>query len=349
MCFFHGVKMLELVDLLLDSSYAANTAQPGFSSKDTPQFVTNSTIKNVQSLKVAEVSVPISYHAITDDSFISPTFNGVSLVPTTQYNNGLTLSYAYGAATTIDLYPGSPEGNLGVGTYDVVTLCSTLTALFNTSIAAWPAPFVAGSSCLFSYSAITGKITFRLENGPGGAGGPVPNDVLLLKTQSRKLAEVLGLNQVVIVAGWETYGFGTGTTLPGGVFTFEFPNFIEMEGPSVLYVNSRKLGPLVRAYLPTGPFVTGESNTQICSVPATSGYTEILNWQDQQGDFHDLHNLFQLQDLDLYITAGTFTTPLKFNGLPFQVRLQLLLNIEGDDAEQGTAENSRVVKRLRPY
>lgn len=341
--------MLELVDLLLDSSYAANTAQPGFSSKDTPQFVTNSTIKNVQSLKVAEVSVPISYHAITDDSFFSPTWNGAALVPATHYNNGLTLSYAYAGATTDDYYPGSPEGNLGVGTYDVNTLCSTLTTLFNANLATWGAPFGANVSCLFSFSAVTGKITFYMENGINGANGPVPINTFYLKTQSRKLAEVLGWNQFTLVTGWETYGFVADTTFPGGKFTFEFPNFIEMEGPSVLYVNSRKLGPLVRAYLPTGPFVSGESNTQICSVPATSGYTEILNWQDQQGDFHDLHNLFQLQDLDLYITAGTFTTPLKFNGLPFQVRLQLLLNIEGDDAEQGTAENSRVVKRLRPY
>jgi len=148
-------------------------------------------------------------------------------------------------------------------------------------------------------------------------------------------------------------GFPGGTTSSSGL-TLESPNATLAGGPSYLYVNSSRLGPLTSLYLPQGAFNLGGGNAgpQIAKIPVSVNPGSFINWQDPDPQkWFDLENLPLLNQVDFYLTLGNTTTqvPLRLNGLSFSLKLGIVTNeFNHNDLSGGLAHNDRVVKRMRP-
>lgn len=148
-------------------------------------------------------------------------------------------------------------------------------------------------------------------------------------------------------------GFPGGTTASSGL-TMTSPNVTLAGGPSYVYVNSARLGPLTNLYLPQGAFNLGGGNAgpQIAKVPVSGNPGDFIFWQDPDPQkWFDLENLPLLNQVDFYLTLGNTTTqlPLRLNGLSFSLKLGIVTNeFNHNDLSGGLAHNDRVVKRMRP-
>lgn len=115
-------------------------------------------------------------------------------------------------------------------------------------------------------------------------------------------------------------------SVPGGVLIA--PNSANITGPNYLYLNSTRLGTILTAILPNGSQDNGTIGPQISKIPVNANPGEIIFWQDPSPQFwFNLKNLSNLSDLDLYFTLGNNIQekPLDFNGLPFSIKLGVLL------------------------
>jgi len=57
-----------------------------------------------------------------------------------------------------------------------------------------------------------------------------------------------------------------------------------------------------------------------------------------------------MQQIDFYLTAGTGTEPVDLNGVPFSLKLALLVQkMNHDETLSGMRSEGREVKRARPY
>ena len=340
--------MLELVELELDSDYARISDGSNLQVTSTPKFELPKNIQYVESMKISEVSVPLSYYAIQNGtSRLKIDIGPVSI---------------FGPASSDTNY----DDTIGVrnylnvknGTYNVNELLTYLNAKCAEGLVWWHAndggygvahSIQPTATLIWSYVPTLGKLVLTFDNDGVAFTGFVT--LFHMETLDEKLAIVLGWKTSFQFAGQQFYGktfsFLSGSGQSKAIF--EAPVAVQLQGPQVLYLNSKRLGPLVKTVLPRGTFLNGESGTQIAMIPVTANFMEFMTWQDPSETYaFDLRGLSFLEDFDLYFTLGHETAPLDFNGIPFQVKITLQVNVEGGDSHQSTAENARVVKRLRP-
>ncbi len=217
----------------------------------------------------------------------------------TAKNNTFTLTET-GFATTLVTLP--------IGNYNANTLGSALSAaLIAASITSG-----ANLSYTVSYSALTGK--FTITNNAGGATTFTLVFGLIGDTGATNPRNALGFNDGSI-------------TSVGHVISV--PNVAEISGPNYLYVNSEKLGQFTSVFLPTGAVNLNGGNLgpQMCRVPIDVNPGDICYYNDPDPTkFFDLEHMNQLSDCDFFLSLGDVeNTPLDLNGLPFSLKLGLLL------------------------
>lgn len=117
-------------------------------------------------------------------------------------------------------------------------------------------------------------------------------------------------------------GFGVGS-FSSTTSSLTAPNVFSVTGASYLYLCSNKLGNLVQLHLPIGDESSkGGFGPQIAKIPISENPFSVLCWIDPNPELYfNLFNLFQLQNLDFYLTLGTSSTPLDLNGLGFSLKL----------------------------
>ena len=325
-CFIDShMSKLESYELLLDSTFTNISNQTGVSSYDTPLFVLPTTLRNIESVKVLEASIPFTFYTIPEGNAPNGPWGGIrfnyATLPFTTSNSALMV-IAPGTYTSAQLVTALTAG--------MASMAGTLTALTT--------PFTAPVTYTATFNNLTGK--FTLEFISAMMVGPPVNTTSWQATNAL-IAQILGLplnsNSTV------TTNLANGVISGGGtVFTTTFPNIASPAGSPNLYINSRILGPILKVYMPQGPFITGDSNTQIQGVPLSGNYGDVMVWENHLGDWLDMQNTPSIERLDLYITAGFGDIPLKFNGLGFMIKLGL--RTRGGDSGYET-ENG--VKRLR--
>ena len=324
---------MDYIEIEIDSSYTL-ISDSALTPKDNPVVNIGRTLTNIVGAKILEVNIPFSYYAITDNV----------ITVTGQTQNSFYVIFS-GAAISY-FYVVIPPGN-----YTATALATEIQTQFVAASVNFP---FTGGAPTCTYSATTGKFTFTMiQTTPGFVtfgqmvfselydGNPVDlfqfGDTIPLQP----LAILLGFTSNVPVA-----------VVTGGVtiFTWAAPSVANVTGPNHLYVNSKILGNICKAYIPESSLVTGETNPQMAMLPVNVNPGGIIWWQDPAPhEVFDTKNLFSLQKLDLYITSGTNPTPLKFNGLGFQVKLLLYVKFPDQGFSQsGTVTQNRAVMQIRP-
>ena len=150
---------------------------------------------------------------------------------------------------------------------------------------------------------------------------------------------------------------------PGGITASGFdlnpsvmisPNVISLGGPNYLYLCSSKIGQTTSIFLPKGAvnLSGGNQGPQLAKIPADVNSTGVIFWKDPDPQKWFDFEGSTLNEIDLYFTMGNTTsqTPLRFNGLPFSVKLGVLLRkMNNDETLSGMVGQGRITKRIRPY
>jgi len=313
---------MDYIEYEIDSTYI-EVSDSALSPKDNPVLDVGRTLTNIVAAKIVECNIPFSYYPITDRPNLYDA----------QPENRITVFFA----------GNNPFITIPPGFYTGPTLASTIQALLQTLVVGvYALNFVAPATATCTYSSLTGKFTIQINQGVGV--GPTAVSLLFAFTTTtvlHPLARLLGFNSNTV----DAVVTGLDTT-----FTWAAPNVSSVTGPNNLYINSRILGNICKAYLPEGLLVQGENSPQMAMVPVNVNPGGIIWWQDPApNELFDTRNLFSLQRLDFYITAGADPRPLLFNGLGFQLKLILYIkNPEQSVSQSGTIAQNRAVMQIRP-
>ncbi len=146
---------------------------------------------------------------------------------------------------------------------------------------------------------------------------------------------------------------------PGGetfstVDTMVSPNVISLGGPNYLYLCSSKIGQTTSIFLPKGAvnLSGGNQGPQLAKIPADVNSSGVIFYKDPDPQKWFNFEDSTLNEIDLYLTMGNTTaqTPLRLNGLPFSVKLGVLLRkMNNNESLSGMVGQGRITKRIRPY
>lgn len=152
-------------------------------------------------------------------------------------------------------------------------------------------PQVAGLT--ISYSDITNKLTFS-------AAGTIT--ITFSNTQF----------------AWELLGLNAGTNT-NGTNTFTTPNVVSFSGPNYLLLRS-SLASVFNQNSLTFSASTIYGNNVLCMIPITENRNSVILFQETI-DRYFTWPTQGTKRIDLYFTLGQRSTPVDFNGQPFQVVL----------------------------
>lgn len=158
-------------------------------------------------------------------------------------------------------------------------------------------------------------------------------------TTSAELASVMGL----------TAGVTSTSSWNGTVNSLSYPNCCAVTGPNYLYINSSKIGNLTNCLLPKSSSGNGNSGMQIAKIPVNVQPGGVIYWQDPVPEkWFSLENLFQLTEIDLFITVGNNPTPVDLNGLSFSVKFAVLADEYFTTKHSSGADSEyHVVKKIK--
>lgn len=300
----------DYIELQLDST-GATKSNSSATIKNNPFFTLGRQISNVTGLKVMEVEIPFSYYVLDGTADSSGSNNNILSIPT------------YGSSF------GNQQIEITPGLYNSTTLTSELNSKFAT-LAAQQLP--VEPPITVSFNLLTGKFIFTCSV-PFSFGVSGYPDGLPIYT-------FLGLSTKI-----------TSSLSIGPIFTINAPDVAEITGANYIYVNSKTLGPLTKCWLPESSItgVSGQTNPQIGRISVSCNPGGVINWADPDPNYwFDTQNLFQLLNLDLYLTLGNSKKILDLNGLGFSVKIALQINSNQlNQGFAGTTGQDRVSKRVR--
>lgn len=332
----------------LDSNNAFNSFNNSFSAKDWPFFVLGKPLNNIAAIKVIEVSIPFTYYTV-QTPFVGPLAGYTS--------NTFYLSENGGANATVTI----PPGNYDSSSYTLYTSSIPATAPISTSMPqqlAWALSDASIGNFIYNVVYYAADQKFIIYN----------NDTTSTHRFSISFNQGQGdvYNKMGVILGFTTIGksgqssSGTTTSSNNGttnilgttVPLLTAPYIAQLSGPLYLYLCSSILGPLVKLFIPSSISGMAADGPQIAKIPVNvnSGFT--IDWQDPDTQkWFNMNNLTNLQQLDLYITFGSFSdfSPLLFNGAAFSVKLGILQSEITQQANVGGGyQNSRVTTSVGP-
>lgn len=309
---------LEYTEFELDSFDCTQSYNSTYTVQNWPKFYLGKPLINVAAIKILEAQIPFTFYVINSQ-------NNMFLL--TEWTSSGTVSH------TTPVY-------IPVGNYNYATLAPVLVTALN----------------LASYHAYTYQVTFNTATlkfsfnntdfSTAGdffsftMGSPGDNE----QTSPRA---ALGFN-----GGTTTSTANQGGFLPSNLLVA--PNVVQIGGPNYLYINSRNIGPLVKVFLPgngqVNPVGSGADGPQVAKIPLTVNPGQVLNWQDPNPlMWFDMGNTTFSGTMDFYVTIGTGTTPVDFNGDSFSIKLGVLTNTAShNDYLGGGRQNGRATNKTWP-
>jgi hypothetical protein len=303
---------MEYVELTLDSQLAQNSGNVDYVKTDWPVFNLGQRLTNIQAIKLVEVCIPKTwYNWYNTDGDLDPYIVFQSFV------------------TDVFYFMYIPTGSYTIASFITAVnaeLSSTAFQQFLVDEIGVTGPIDA----TLEYNTNSGKFKFVFSGGGNAAPGDLTNIYISFFGADQPINYFMG------------YPSADGTYLDGTAEEAyqEMPEIARVDWPNYLQVASSTFGDITKAYNPLSlePTVdyfgnigaigtTGQSNPQFGTVPNDKAFGQIIVWQDPDpGRFFMLNNLFQLASLDIYLTNGPFTKPLRLNGQTFMVKIGLLVD-----------------------
>jgi hypothetical protein len=316
----------EYHEFYLDSKDATTSADGNRSSLNLPIFNLATPLKDVQSFKVLEAQIPLSY-CITA---------------------GITFKINYYDAFTVGSPPATPKIT------KVVTLPST-----GNPTGAQIANFINGSLSLatgndptalaisrgttitgWTHSPSNTYIVCSFEPAASSSTG-LPYFSFVVSTENTQVATTSRQDFSITIESQgarDIMGFPLGTTFcedfgvhnstkVNGKYVWS-PNPTLITGAPYVYVTSNTIGNLCKTYLPLGASLLGGgvSSPQLAKIPVSNVVQgQWLVWQDSNNAWFDCDNIDTLSQLDLFIQLGNYGGFIDFQGLSFSLKLGVLV------------------------
>ncbi len=276
----------------------------------------NVSLNDLVGIKVLEVQIPFSYYIFTT---ANQTFqmieNGYSQVPVT-----------------------IPIGNYTINQFLPVMIAALNAASITSG---------SGNTWTVTYTSVTNKITFTASATDytfifGSAGGGLDSNGQVILPNSGNRNPRL----------WIGFPAGTSSSVAKVLVS---PNSIQLSGPNYMLLNSTIIGSGIHGYLPKGAIALGggPSGPQMAMIPINVNENGIILWQDPSPlMWFNRDTKTSLTALDFYFTLGnlgssTTQYPLAFNGIPFSLKIGLLLHKkEAASSQISTAQGGRVTDRI---
>lgn len=295
----------EYHEFYLDSADAKQAYTEGYTVRNWPLFQLPFQLTNIESFKVLEVQIPVSYCVTKGASFQINYYAAYTGTP------GLPIT------KTIPLPTIGTLSGTGVASYLTTQLQINQPLLLN----GWGGNYI---KCTFvpSSTSITGLPYFLFETTAVSPGSPtdVNQDFEIIISQAQ--AESL-------------LGYPMGTTrcdqfgvVGIAVKTSSSPRPTLITGPPYMYVSSNTIGNLCKTFLPQGAslLAAGVSSPQIAKLPVNAAAGSWIQWSDTNAEkWFSVDNIATLSQLDLYCQLGNYGGQIDFQGLSFSIKLGVLL------------------------
>ena len=320
----------EYHEFYLDSKDATTSADGNQSSLNLPIFNLATPLKDVQSFKVLEAQIPLSYCITAGITFkinyynaftvgsppTTPTVTKVITLPNTGNPSGAQIATSING--DLSLASGNDPTTLGVSGW---THSPSNTYVVCTFV---PAASSSTGAPYFSF-------VVSVENNQV-AGTSRQDFSITIETQGAR--DVVG------------FPFGTTFCRDFGVYDSAFtsgkflwsPNPTLITGAPYVYVTSNTIGNLCKTYLPLGASLLGGgvSSPQLAKIPVSNVVQgQWLVWQDSNPAWFDCDNIDTLSQLDLFIQLGNYGGFIDFQGLSFSLKLGVLVKRSSKVATNG--------------
>ncbi len=296
-------------------------------------------IQNIAAIKILEIQIPFSYYVFND------------------VNNKFTLREHLNFPPILTSTVTIPPGN-----YNAIELCDVMAKALTAASQAFHTYTVlyykhTGKFAFYNNSTDVRNYSFEFGAGYGlfdASGNPIPPN-----SGNKNPRLYIGFPPGVTYS----QNFIGGSGVPGDTNIYgnvlEAPNSDSVSGPNYIYVNSQRLGSDTDIYLPKGAFNLGggAAGPQLAKIPVTTQAGGVLYWADPDPQkWFNVRGMDCLTNVDFYLTLGNTTSeiPLRLNGLPFSLKLGILVqNLQNIDSGGAVYNNERVFtrsgpKRIRP-
>lgn len=313
---------VEYIEYYLDSSDAILSSNSQVSRLNWPLYNLVTPLQNVQSFKVLEAQIPISYCVTNGASFVIKMYAAYTTTPGTFASRTINLpttgnlSGAQLATYISDILAASPPTITGWldGGHQTYLVCTFIPA----ASSATGLPYFSFNTNEHSYGNIAEK-----------------NQDFEITVSSQRTEDVMG-----IPTGTTTcvnFGLaGSGNTMPRKSFQSLRPTLIT--GSPYLYISSNAIGNNCKTFLPQGAALLsgGVSSPQIAKIPVSNAVQgQWLTYADMSQGWFDVDNMASVSQIDLYCQLGNYGGYLDFQGLPFSIKLGVLLK---RDEQTGTGQ-----------
>lgn len=304
-------------ELSFDSMDCKTSADPNYSSSDTPSFFSGHDLSNIAFLKVLEAQIPSSFYIINS------------------YNKNFKLT-EYSAYPTVR---GTTQlVTLSEGYYNSSTFATELALrLSNASIAngATAAVYTA------SVSALTGKLSIT------------SNLYRFAFDQWSGISSLAWTITPLGIMGFDPFSQALSGAYSAGSAILTAPNILNLSGASYIYLNSTKIGATIAHHLPVNGVLQKqgdpEDGPQLAKIPLVNNAGTVSNWQDPcPDDWFSVENLNLTGATDFFCTLGLDPPnyPMRFNGLGFSFKLGVLIDTKQNLQRTGGGyQNDRVIFR----
>lgn len=308
----------EYHEFYLDSSDATNSISTSISKLNWPQFNLATPLKDVVSFKVLEAQIPISYCVPAGGSFV---INYYDIFTVGSPPSSPAVSFTVTLPST-----GAPSG---------AQIASFISTQLNDNhpfdLIPQPTGWASGEyvECQFvpSASSATGLPYFKFILHSNSAGVTSNNDFSITVSDQRSE---------------DLLGFPIGTTFDVQFNTvFVGKRFVDSPRPALitgspyLYIASNAVGNNCKTYLPLGATLLGGgvSSPQFAKVPVSNVVQgQWLVWQDANQSWFDCDNIATLSQMDIFVQLGNYGGYIDFQGLPFSIKLGILVKRQTSSA-----------------
>ena len=302
----------EYHEFYLDSSDATNAVSTTISALNWPSFNLTTALKDVASFKVLECQIPMSYCVTAGgsiDIYYYPTYSVGAPLPT-------PVIKTYTLPTT-----GNPSG---------AQIAADLSTKFQTDSPVGVTGWLKGGTqiyltCTFVPSGgdvlSTGLPYFIIQLNDHNTSASVTCDYKIVIKDQRS-EDVLGFP--VGATNCSRFGLASNTSLK----PVSSPRPTLITGSPYLYISSNTIGNLCKTYLPLGATLLGGgvSSPQLAKIPISSVVQgQWLVWQDANQNWFDVDNIATLSQIDFYVQLGNYGGYIDFQGLPFSIKLGVLV------------------------
>jgi hypothetical protein len=334
MCFLimaHLDPTLEYLEYYFDSSDATLTTDVNVSKLNWPLFNLVTPLQNVQSFKILSAQIPISYCVsagarITIKMFsanqASFVFQQVTLPTTGTPSGAILASYISGILAA---NPPNLTGWLdaGVQTYLV---CTFVPAAQSTT----GLPYFSFDTNTFSYGSNSNS-----------------NQDFEISVTNQRTEDVMGFP----IGITQCTNFGV---IGSGINVRKYktsPRPTLISGSPYLYISSNAIGNNCKTFLPQGAALlsSGVSSPQMAKVAVSDAVQgQWLTYNDDTTGWFDVDGIGSISQIDFYCQLGNYGGYIDFQGLPFSIRMAVLVQRDTKSDPQGLG-SSTVIQPFAQY